>query len=59
MMNALLETMDLEVRIAAAAAVREHIQAETEQEDVINALTDALISLRTEQVEKIWPSPPL
>jgi len=59
MMNALLETMDLEVRIAAAAAVREQIQAETEQEDVINALTGALISLRTEQVEKIWPSPPL
>jgi hypothetical protein len=60
-MNNLLETIDLEVRIAAASSVREHLQVAAEQENphevelnVIEALTDALITLRTEQIETIW-----
>jgi hypothetical protein len=62
MMNNLLETIDLEVRIAAASSVRERLQVAAEQENaphevelsVIEALTDALITLRTEQIETNW-----
>ena len=65
-MNDLLEAMELEVRIAAAKSVREHIQHVTEEipsagsEEPearrLEALTDALIELRTRQIERMWPA---
>ena len=62
MMNDVLETIDLEVRIAAAKAVRDRVQTAAgqdapggQQPEVVEALTDALIDLRTKQVEKLLP----
>lgn len=67
MNDELLEAVELEVRIAAAKSVREHMQAAGEEKSpdekkpeevqALDSLTDALITLRTQQIEKMWDQP--
>lgn len=66
-MDNILDTLDLEIRIATTVAIRAQLEASMMREDRsgityldderrIRALVDELISLRARQIDEMWPN---
>ena len=62
-MDELLESLDLDVRIASIKAIRSQVEGKLMRESGVmyldderlsHSLTDALIDLRAEQIDRIW-----